>query len=192
MGVSHGAGPLRKKVLAQRDALGRAVTRSMSSWNPSPGRPSGRTCSSSSLTLHSVCEGRLNGGSANLCKPKASCLPVRPCRGGLGQGVIQLAVGGLVESIYISLLIIPCIIYYVTNKRNLEATRFTQASPNQLLNSWIVSEWSHHFTGNVSCHERTLAARLSSPRMWTACNDARSDSRRRRWRASCGMRRDRG
>ncbi len=84
------------------------------------------------------------------------------------------------ESIYISLLIIPCIIYYVTNKRNLEATRFTQASQNQLLNSWIVSEWSHHFTGNVSCHERTLAARLSSIRMWTACNDARSDSRRRR------------
>ncbi len=51
----------------------------------------------------SVREGSL--GETHTCvKPKASCAPVRPCRGGLGQGVIQLAVAGLVggNQVYLS------------------------------------------------------------------------------------------
>ncbi len=59
----------KKEVLPQRDAPGGAVTRSMSSENQvwvNQDGATGRTCSSSSLTLHSVCVRKLTGGNAYL------------------------------------------------------------------------------------------------------------------------------
>ncbi len=67
---------------------------------PGPGRPIRHNQKDLFLVLtdlaQCLCE-KAHWGSANLRKPKASCVPVHPCRGGLCQGVIQLAVGGLVE-----------------------------------------------------------------------------------------------
>ncbi len=78
---------------------GGAVARSMSSGNQVLMGQKGatnKTCYSSSLTLHSVCSRRLTGGNTYLCE--ASCGPRVRTEGGLGQGVIQLAVGGVVGS----------------------------------------------------------------------------------------------
>ncbi len=69
--VPHDAGPLRKEVLPLRDAPGGAVMRKISSENQfqvGQNGITGRTCSSSSLTLHSLCARRFPGGSANLHK----------------------------------------------------------------------------------------------------------------------------
>ncbi len=52
-----------------------------------------------------------------------------------------------------------------------EANRSTWASPNQLQISRIVSGWSCHSPGNVSCRESASAARLSFHGMWTARSD---------------------
>ncbi len=87
--VPHGARPLRKEVLPQRDAPGRAVSRSMSSENQVQVGQDGvtrRICSSSSLTLHSVCGRRLTGETHNRVKPKTSCVPVHSCRWGPRSG----------------------------------------------------------------------------------------------------------
>ncbi len=72
-----------------------------------------------------------------------------------------------------------------------EANRSTWASPNWLQISRIVSGWSRHSPGNVSCRESASAARLSFPEMWTACSDLNCVwLQRRRWRPSCDMRCD--
>ncbi len=83
--VPHGFGPLRKEFLPQKDAPGGAVMRSMSSENQvrvGQDGTTGRTYSSSSLTLHSVCARRLTGGSANLRKTQGQvCASVSVPRG---------------------------------------------------------------------------------------------------------------
>ncbi len=64
---------------------GGAVAREMSSGNQvrvGQWGATSRTCSSSSLSLHSVCVSRLTGGNEYLRKAEASCVPVRLCRGG--------------------------------------------------------------------------------------------------------------
>ncbi len=72
-----------------------------------------------------------------------------------------------------------------------EANRSTWASLNRLQISRIVLGWSRHSPGNLSCRESASAARLSSPRMWTARSDLSCVwLQRRRWQASCDMRRD--
>ncbi len=66
---------------------GGAVAREMSSGNQvrvGQWGATSRTCSSSSLSLHNVCASRLTGGNAYL--RKASCVPVRLCRGGPRSG----------------------------------------------------------------------------------------------------------
>ncbi len=73
-----------------------------------------------------------------------------------------------------------------------KANRSTWVSHNRLQISWIVSGWSRHSPGNVSCRESMSAARLSFPGMWTARSDLNCAwLQRRRWRASCYMRCDR-
>ncbi len=107
---------------------GGAVAREMSSGNQvrvGQWGATSRTCSSSSLSLHSVCASRLTG-------------------------------------------------------------------ENRLQISRIVSGWSRHSPGNVSCRESASAARLSCPGMWTAHSDLNCVwLQKRRWRASCDMRCDR-
>ncbi len=69
---------------------GGAVAREMSSGNQvrvGQWGATSRTCSSSSLSLHSVCASRLTGGKRTLSvRPEASCVPVRQCRGGPRSG----------------------------------------------------------------------------------------------------------
>ncbi len=107
-------------------------------------------------------------GETHICvKHEASCVPVHPCRGGVLVGGLEDSVGGIVG-------------------------RSTWASSNRLQISRIVSGWSPHSPGNVSCHESTSAACLSFPGMWAACSDLSCVwLQSRRWRASCDMRRDR-
>ncbi len=71
-----------------------------------------------------------------------------------------------------------------------EANRSTWAFPNRLQISRILSGWSRHSLGNVSCHEKASAAGLSSPGMWTAGSDLSCvwlQRRRWRWTVTCGM-----
>ncbi len=151
---------------------GGAVARRMSSGNQVRVGQYGatsRTCSSSFLTLHSVCASRLTGGNTYLRKARGQlCASISVPRA-LGQGE-----------------------YSWQWEDSREANRSTWVSPNWLQISRIVSGWSRHSLGNVSCRESASAARLSSPGMWTARSDLSSVLlQRRRWRASCDMRRDR-
>ncbi len=71
--VPYGAEPLREEVLSQRNVPGRCCREENEFGKPGPGGPSGatsRTCSSSSLSLHSVCASRLTGGNAYLRKAR--------------------------------------------------------------------------------------------------------------------------
>ncbi len=131
------------------------------------GRP---TCSSSSLSLHSVCASRLTGGNAYLRKARGQlCASASVPR---GPSVREK--------------------YSWQWEDSGEANRSTWASPNRLQISQIVSGWSRHSPGNVSCRESASAARLSCPGMWTARSDLNCVwLQRRRWRASCDMRCDR-
>ncbi len=82
---ANGTKPLRKEVLPQRNAQGGAVARRMSSGNQVRVGQNGatsRTCSSSSLTLHSVCASRLTGGIAYLHRARGQlCASVSVPRG---------------------------------------------------------------------------------------------------------------
>ncbi len=83
--MPHGAGHLRKEAIPERDAPGGTVSRSMSSETQvrvGQDCTTGRTCSSSLLTLHSVCARRLTGESANLHKTQGQlCASVSMLRG---------------------------------------------------------------------------------------------------------------
>ncbi len=73
-----------------------------------------------------------------------------------------------------------------------EANRSTWASPKRLQISWSTSGWSRHSSRRVGWRESSSAARLSLPGTWTAWSDLRCFwLQRRRWRASCDMRRER-
>ncbi len=152
---------------------GGAVARRMSSGNQVRVGQNGatsRTCSSSSLTLHSVCASRLTGGNAYLHR----------ARGQLCASASVPREPSVREKNH----------WQWEDSR--EANRSTWASPNRLQISRIVSGWSRHSPGKVSCRESTSAARLSTPGMWTARSDlSHVWLQRRRWRASCDMRRDR-
>ncbi len=127
-----------------------------------------RTCSSSSLSLHSVCASRLTGGNAYLRKARGQlCASVSVPR---GPSVREK--------------------YSWQWEDSGEANRSTWASPNRLQISRIVSGWSRHSPGNVSCRESASAARLNFPGMWTSDLNC-VWLQRRRWRASCDMRCDR-
>ncbi len=152
---------------------GGTVAREMSSGNQvrvGQWGATSRTCSSSSLSLHSVCASRLTGGNTYLRKARgqlcaSASVPRRP---------------SVREK------------YSWQWEDSGEANRSTLASPNRLQISRIVSGWSRHSPGNVSCRESASAARLSCPGMWTARSDLNCVwLQRRRWRASCDMRCDR-
>ncbi len=147
--------------VARRMSLGNQV------WVGQNGATSS-TCSSSSLTLHSVCASRLTGGNAYLHRARGQlCASASVPR---GPSVREK--------------------YCWQWEDSREANRSTWASPNRLQISRIVSGWSRHSPGKVSCRESASAARLSSPGMWTARSDlSRVWLQRRRWRASCDMRR---
>ncbi len=73
---------------------GGTVAREMSSGNQvrvGQWGATSRTCSSSSLSLHSVCASRLTGGNAYLRKARGQLC----ASASVGQGEVQLAVGGL-------------------------------------------------------------------------------------------------
>ncbi len=152
---------------------GGAVVREMSSGNQVRVGQCGatsRTCSSSSLSLHSVCASRLTGGNAYMCK----------VRGQLCASASVLRGPSVRET------------YSWQWEDSWEANRSTWASSNRLQISRIVSGWSRLSSGNVSCRESASAARLSFPGMWTARGDLNCVwLQRRRWRASCDMRCDR-
>ncbi len=152
---------------------GGAVAREMSSGNQVRVGQCGatsRTCSSSSLSLLSVCASRLTGGNVYLRKAWGQlCASASMPR---GPSVREK--------------------YSWQWEDSWEANRSTWASPNRLQISRIVSGWSRHSPGNVSCRESASAARLSFPRMWTACSDLKCVwLQRKRWRANCDMRCDR-
>ncbi len=108
-----------------------------------------RTCSSSSLSLHRVCASRLTGGNAYLLKVwDQLCASASVPRG----PSVREKYSWLWEDLW-------------------EANSSTWASPNWLQISRIVSGWSCHSPGNVSCRESASAARLSFPGMWTARSD---------------------
>ncbi len=152
---------------------GGVVAREMSSGNQvrvGQWGTTSRTCSSSSLSLHSVCAGRLTGGNAYLRKARGQlCASASVPR---GPSVREK--------------------YSWQWEDSGEANRSAWASPNRLQISRIVSGWSSHSPGNESCRESASAARLSFPGMWTARSDLNCVGlQRRRWRASCDMRCDR-
>ncbi len=152
---------------------GGAVAREMSSGNQvrvGHWGATSRTCSSSSLSLHSVCASRLTGGNAYLHKARGQlCASASVPR---GPSVREK--------------------YSWQWEDSGELNRSTRASPNRLQISRIVSGWSRHSPGNVSCRESASAARLSCPGMWTSRSDLNCVwLQRRRWRASYDMRFDR-
>ncbi len=134
---------------------GGTVTREMSSGNQvrvGQWGATSRTCSSSSLSLHSVCVSRLTGGNAYLRKARGQlCASASVPR---GPSVREK--------------------YSWQWEDSGEANRSTWASPNRLQISRIVSGWSRPSPGNVSCRESASAARLSCPGMWTARSDLNS------------------
>ncbi len=102
-----------------------------------------RTCSSSSLSLHSVCASRLTGGNAYLHKARGQlCASASVPRS--GQGGIQLAVRGLVGSKQVHL-------------------GFPESTPDQpdRLGMWGVVRvrWPHDWD-SPGCEQRTVT--------WTA------------------------
>ncbi len=151
---------------------GGAVAREMSSGNQvrvGQWDATSRTFSSSSLSLHSVCANRLTGGNAYL----------RKVRGQLWASVSVPRGPSVREK------------YTWQWEDSGEANRSTWSSPNRLQISRIVSGWSRHSPGNVSCRESASAAWLSCPGMWTARSDLNCVwLQRRRWRASCDKRCD--
>ncbi len=152
---------------------GGAVAREMSSGNQvrvGQWGATSRTCSSSSLSLHNVCASRLTGGNAYLRKARGQlCASASVPR---GPSVREK--------------------YSWQWEDSGEANRSTWPSPNRLQIIRIISGWSRHSPGNVSCCESASAARLSCPRMWTACSDLNCVwLQRRRWRAGCDIRCDR-
>ncbi len=80
--VPEGAPSLRKQILLKGIGQGGAVARSMSSGNQvllGQYGATNRTCSLSSLILHSVCASRLTGGNAYLSRPWGQlCASVLP------------------------------------------------------------------------------------------------------------------
>ncbi len=152
---------------------GGAVAREMSSGNQvrvGQWCATSRTCSSSSLSLHNFCASRLTGGNAYLRKAQDQlCASASVPR---GPSVREK--------------------YSWQWEDSGEANRSAWAYPNRLQISLIVSGWSQHSPGNVSCRESASAARLSCPGMWTARSDLNCVwLQRRRWWASCDMRCDR-
>ncbi len=127
-----------------------------------------RTCSLSSLSLHSV-TGSL--GETHTCvRPEASCVPVRLCRGGPRSGR-STAGSGRTRGRQTGLPELPRI-----DSRSAGSSRDGVAT----------------LRGTWSCRESASAARLSCPGMWTARSDLNCVwLQRRRWRASCDMRCDR-
>ncbi len=81
--------PWERRFFLRGMCQGGAVAREMSSgnqvWVGQWGATS-RTCSSSSLSLHSVCMSRLTGETHTCVRPEASCVPVRLRRGGPQSG----------------------------------------------------------------------------------------------------------
>ncbi len=80
---------------------GGAVAREISLGNQVPvgqGGTTSSTCSSSFLSLHSVCASRLTGGNGYLRKARGQLCASARAEGALDQGKIQLAVGGVVGS----------------------------------------------------------------------------------------------
>ncbi len=112
----------------------------------------------------SVREGSL--GETHICvSPEASCMPVHLYRGSPRTGRKTTAS---------------------------ETCPGRQASPKRLQFSWGTSGWSRHSPRRACWRESSSAARLSSPGTWTARSDLRCFwLQRRRWRASCDMRRER-
>ncbi len=148
---------------------GVAVAREMSSGNQvreGQWGATSRTCSSSSLSLHSLCASRLTGGNAYLRKARGQlCASASVPR---GSSVREK--------------------YSWQWEDSGAANRSTWASPNRLQISRIVSGWSRHSPGNESCRESASAAPLSFPGMWTARIDLNCVGlQRRRWRASFDM-----
>ncbi len=147
---------------------GGAVVRDMSSGNQvrvGQWGATSRTCSSSSLSLHSVCASRLTGGNAYLRKARGQlCASVSVPR---GPSVREK--------------------YSWQWEDSGEANRSTWAStPDQPDRLGIATP------GNESCRESASAARLSFPGMWTARSDSNCVGlQRRRWWAGCDMRCDR-
>ncbi len=162
------ASPWERRSFLRGMCKGGAVARSMSSGNQV--RWASRVQSTGPVPRPSwPCRVSVRAGwpgETHTCvEPEASCVLACPCRGGPRSG---------------------------NNTAGSEANRSTWASPNRLQISRIVSGWSRHSPGNVSCRESASAARLSSPGMWTVRIDlSRVWLQRRRWRASCDMRRDR-
>ncbi len=71
-----------------------------------------------------------------------------------------------------------------------DANRSTCASPKRCQFSWTVWGWSLHSPGSAA-HDTSSAVRLSMPGIWMARSDLRCFwLQRRRWRASCDMRRE--
>ncbi len=125
-----------------------------------------RTCSSSSLILHSVCASRLTGGNAYLRRPwgqlcASASVPSMPQIGSrtTGNGRFLEMQTGLPESLR-------------TNCNQLDCLG------------------SLHSPGSAA-RDSSLAAWLNTLGMWMAGSDLRcSWLQRRRWWASCGMRRE--
>ncbi len=97
-------------------------------------------------------------------RPEASCVPVRPCRGGPRSGKNTAGSG--------------------RTRGKQTGGKQTWTSPNRLQIRRIVSGWSRHSPGNESCRESASAARLSFPGMSTARSDLncmRLQRRRLQW-----------
>ncbi len=164
-------GPSSEEWAREGLSRGEWVRETRSGWARTA-RPAGPAPRPPWLCTVSVRAGSL--GEMHTCiEPEASCVPARPCRGcprsGRNTAGIQLAVGGLAGSkqVYLS---------------------FPESTPDQPDRLGMESP----FSGEVSCRESASAARLSSPGIWTARSDlSRVWLQRRRWRASCDMRRDR-
>ncbi len=121
--------------MRQWGAVAREISSGNQVWVGQCGTTS-RTCSSSSLSLHSVCASRLTGGNAFLRKARGQlCASASVPR---GPSVREK---------------------YSWQWEDLgEANKSTWASPNRLQISRIVSGWSRPSPGNVSCRESTSAA----------------------------------
>ncbi len=162
--------PWERKSFLRGMGQGGAVAGRMSSGNQVRVGQNGatsRTCSSSSLTLHSVCASRLTGGMHTCIEPEASCVPVRPCRGCPRSGRKPLAVGGLARS-----------------------KQVTWASPNRLQISRIVSGWSRHSPGKWAVVRARRPHDWAPPEcgqraaIWAACDSRGGDGGRA---VTCGV-----
>ncbi len=162
----HLPSPWERRSFLRGMRQGGAVAREMSSGNQvrvGQWGATSRTCSSSSLSLHRVCASRLTGGNAYLRKARGQlCASASVPR---GPSVREK--------------------YSWQWEDSGEANRSTWASPNRLQISRIVSGWSRHSPGNVSCRESALGRTIELPRdvnstQWleTACDSRGGDGGR--------------